>query len=46
MDTHNVSVNPKELERARSMWGEFTRFAKVSIIAIVVLLVLMALFLL
>ena len=45
MDTHNVSVNPKELDRARAMWHDFIRFGKYSVAFIVVLLVLMASFL-
>lgn len=46
MDNPNTAVNPQELTRAQSMWGEFTRFSKVGIIFIVTLLVLMAVFLL
>lgn len=45
MDTHHVSVNPKELDRARAMWGEFARFSKYAVIGTAVILILMAIFL-
>jgi hypothetical protein len=42
----NVSIDPREADRAVSMWEGFTKFMTVGIIGVVMLLVLMAFFLL
>ena len=40
-----TDADPREVERAEAMWHEFTKTAKISVIAISILLALMATFL-
>ena len=42
----NAHADPRETERAREMWGNFTKLVKWSAVHVIVLLVLMAWFLL
>lgn len=41
-----TNADPKEVERAHDMWGNFTGLVKWSTIAIIAILILMATFLL
>jgi hypothetical protein len=40
-----IDADPREVERAAATWHEFTKMAKISVIAIAILLALMATFL-
>ena len=44
--THNTDVDPQELEKAQTLWANFTKWTNVGVITCVVILILMAIFLL
>ena len=44
--SHNTESDPESLEKAQTLWKDFTEWMKYGVIAVIAVLILMAIFLL